>query len=198
MAQHIDSVRASDIPKVDKATLYSLCKGGDLVVCWGNARISKAIEAVAGGPSHILKIWTPWPGAPWLTLEATFPSSTQSKSGVHIGLFSDYVDSYCGDLVLCRRPALTQAQIFEELNAGFALLDDNYNWREEVSIACRKLIPFAPVIKPVNELYCSGLQQAIAEKTIPFATHGPDWNTPEQDFTDPSVVAICALLGAAN
>jgi hypothetical protein len=194
MATHIDSVRGSAIPKVDKATLYSMCKGGDLVFCWGSARISKAIEAVAGGPSHVLMIWTPWPGAPWMTLEATFPSATESKSGVHLGLFSDYVDGYDGDLVLCRRPGLTQQQILDELNVGFTLLDDNYDWQEEVSIAARKLIPFAPVIKPKNELYCSGLQEAIAVNTIPFKTYGPDWNTPEQDFIDPSVETVCALL----
>lgn len=194
MAQHIDSVATSSISKVDKSTLYSLCKGGDTVYCWGKEEISKIIEGIAGGPSHVLKIWTPWPGAPWLTLEATFPSTTQSKSGVHIGLFQDYVDGYNGDIVLCRRLGLTEQQILAELNCGFMLLDDNYNWKEEVSIACRKLIPFAPVIKPSNELYCSGLEQACAMSTIPYQTHGPDWNTPEQDFTDPSVTAICALL----
>lgn len=191
MAQHIESVRNSDIPKVDKATLYSMCKGGDLVFCWGNELIGKGIEAVAGGPSHVLKIWIPPWSDQWLTLEST------AERGVHVGKFSDYVDNYDGDIVLCRRPALTQAQIFAELNLGFALLDDNYDFIEEASIAVRKLSLFSklPTIKPKDELYCSGLQQAISVNTIPFATYGVDWNTPEQDFIDPSVETVCALLG---
>lgn len=198
MAEHIESVATSSIPKVTKAEFYAECRGGDLVFCWGQEAISKVIEGIAGGPSHVLKIWTPWAGAPWLTLEATFPSNrAESQSGVHVGLFQDYMDGYDGDLVLCRRP-LTQEQIEAELNFGLTLLDDNYDWKEEVSIAFRKLIPFAPVIRPRGELYCSGLQQVIAEKTIPFRTYGPDWNTPEQDFTDPSVTAICARLKGSN
>lgn len=163
--------------------------------CWGNTKVSKIIEDLSGGPSHVLKIWLPWPTSPWLTLEATFPSKdSESNGGVHIGMFSDYVDGYAGDLVLCRR-SLTEDQIQQELNFGFSLLDYDYNWKEEVSIAFRKLIPFAPVVKPKKELYCSGLQQVIAEKTIPFKTYGPDWNTPEQDFIDPTVTPVCALLG---
>lgn len=195
MAAHIRSVSTSGIPLVTKDAFYKSIQGGDLVFCWGIEAISKAIEDVSGGPSHVLMVWTPWPGAPWLTLEATFPSSTESKSGVHIGLFQDYMDSYPGDLVLCRRQ-LSHAQILQELNFGFMLLDDNYNWKTEVSIAARKLLPFLPPVEMKNELYCSGLQEVISETTIPFVAHPPDPNTPEDDFTDPSVTVICGFIGA--
>lgn len=190
MAPHIDNVRSSSIPAVDKQTLYSQCRGGDLVFCWGAEPISKAIECVAGGPSHVLMIWVPPWSTQWLTLEST------AQRGVHVGKFEDYVDGYNGDLVLCRRPSLTQPQIFEQLNIGFSLLDDRYDFIEEASIAVRKLgiLSKLPAIKPKNQLYCSGLIQAISVSTVPYKTYGPDWNTPEQNFIDPSVETVCAKL----
>jgi hypothetical protein len=190
MADHVADIATSKLPLLGKDDFYNLIRGGDLIFCWGQEHISKVIENISGGPSHVLMVWTPWPGAPWLTLEATFPSHTQSKSGVHIGLFQDYMDSYPGYMILCRRPALTQANIQTELNQGFMLLDDNYNWRTEISIAARKLLPFLPPVEIKNEEYCSGLQETIARNTIPFKQYLPDPNTPEQDFIDPSVVAI--------
>lgn len=158
--------------------------------CWGAEPISKAIECVAGGPSHVLMIWVPPWSTQWLTLEST------AQRGVHVGKFEDYVDGYNGDLVLCRRPSLTQPQIFEQLNIGFSLLDDRYDFIEEASIAVRKLgiLSKLPAIKPKNQLYCSGLIQAISVSTVPYKTYGPDWNTPEQNFIDPSVETVCAKL----
>ena len=198
MAQHIDSVATSGLPLVTKDAFYDAIQGGDLVFCWGSEAISKAIEGVSGGPSHVLMVWTPWANAPWLTLEATFPSKTvQSASGVHIGLFQDYMDQYTGDMVLCRREGLTPSNIVAELNAGFMLLDDNYNWKTDVSIAARKLLPFLPPVEISNEMYCSGLQEVMGKSSpIPFQVYPPNPNTPEQDFTDPSVTAICGILQA--
>jgi|GEM_PF-2343973 len=198
MAQHINSVAASGLPLVTKDAFYDSIQGGDLVFCWGSDDISKAIEDVSGGPSHVLMVWTPWSSAPWLTLEATFPCVIESKSGVHIGLLQDYMDSYPGDMVLCRREGLTQAAIIAELNFGFMLLDDNYNWQTEISIAARKLLPFLPPVEPKNEEYCSGLQEVMGKITIPFLAHPPNPNTPEQDFTDPSVTAICGFLRSSE
>lgn len=194
MADHIVSVADSSIRKVDRQTLLSLCEQGDLVFCWGSEKISEIIEKVSGGPSHVLMIWKPWFSSPWLTIEATFPSSTESKSGVHVGLFEDYVYSYPGSLVLCRRPALTGHEIQLEIEKGLSLLDDNYNWKTEISIVARKLLPFLPPIEEKNELYCSGLQEVMAEHTVPFKKYGVDPNTPEQDFEDTSVVVVAALV----
>lgn len=189
MATHIDSVGGSTIPKVSKDAFVAQVRQGDLVFCSGQAKVSKGIEGLTGSPfSHVLMVWRPWVSSPWLTLEST------DDKGVHVGMFSDYVDKYDGDLVLTRRDALTQSQIVTQLNAGFALLDDSYDYAEEASIAARKLLKFLPDIKPAKELYCSGLQQAIAAYTIPFKTYDSDWNTPEQDYIDPSVTVLAALL----
>lgn len=193
MATHIDSVRSSALPKVDKAALYAMCQGGDHVLCSGRNAIQAGIEGVCDSPfSHELMLWMPPWATQWLTLEST------AEKGVHVGRFSDYVDSYGGDLVLCRRPALTETQIFAQLNLGFALLDDNYDFIEEASMAVRKWSLFSklPTIKPKDELFCSALMQAISVTTLPYATYGPDWNTPEQNYIDASVDALCAFLGS--
>lgn len=192
MAPHIQSVASSDIPKVSKGDFYAALRGGDLVFCSGKESISKAIEGVTGSPfSHVLMVWLPWAGCPeWLTLEST------DDKGVHVGRLGDYVDTYDGDLVLTRRGDLTQEQIVQQLNTGFALLDDRYDFIEEGSIAVRKMRLFSrlPDVKPAKELYCSGLIQAISLTTLPFKTYDDDWNSPEQNYIDPSVYAICAIM----
>lgn len=133
--------------------------------------------------------WTPgaWAGQ-WLTLEATF------GRGVHVGLLADYVDHYDGDVVLARRPQLTQAMIEAELARGFSLLDDSYDWQQEVSIAARKLVKALPLLQPKRELYCSGLQYAMSLAT-PYPLKRPlaSYPTPEDNWTDPSVEPVCAL-----
>lgn len=190
MAQAIKDVRSSGIRLVDKSEFYSNCQPGDLVFCWGREPISREIEELAGGPSHVLIIWTTSWAKQWLTLESTF------ECGVHIGLFANYVDGYNGDLVLCRRPQLSTAQIEDVLATELALIGEGYDWIEELSIAARKLRMFSklPPIKPARELYCSGLQQAGALNILPFSAKSVDWLTPQEEFTDDSVEAIVALV----
>lgn len=190
MAIAIQSIAASTIPKVDAAAFFAAMRPGDLVFCWGDAAISHAIEEfTGGGPSHVLKVWLPWPGlAPWLTLEA------EINHGVRFGQFEDYVN-YPGDLVLCRRD-LTLDQVEAEIAFGASLLDFKYDYIEFASLVARKLSTRFPLIQPQHELYCSGLQQAIAAKSVPFSVPDKPWATPEQLYTDPSVVAVCALLKA--
>lgn len=187
MAQHIDSVAASNIPKVSQAAFYDAMRPGDLVCCWGDEAISHGIENFTGGPSHILKVWLPWADGPWLTLEA------EIDHGVRIGPFADYM-AYPGDLVLCRRP-LTLEQIKDELTFGATLLDYKYDSVEFASLVARRFLNRLPVIQPERELYCSGVQQAIALKSIPFKVPDRPWATPEQLFTEASMTAVCALLG---
>jgi hypothetical protein len=184
------------IPKVSKAAFDAALQPGDAIYCWGTEEISKLIEGIAGGPSHVLTIWRPgWPGSQWLTLESTFPDPSHiSKSGVHVGMLYDYLTNYPGNLVLTRRPSVTQEQIDLELTTGLGLLDDNYNWQTEVSVAARKLIPWLPLIQERNELYCSGLREVMCAKTVPYQKCGPYPNTPEQDFQDSSTEAICILM----
>jgi hypothetical protein len=133
-------------------------------------------------------IWSPGAWCPqWLTLEATI------QKGVHVGLLRDYVESYPGDLVVARRPLLTEAMIEAEVCKGLDLVDDNYDWIQEVSIASRKLCAVLPLIEPKNELYCSGLQYAMSLVT-PYPLQRPTANypTPEDNWTDPTVEAVCA------
>lgn len=194
MAAHIKSVASSGIRQVTKGEFYELIRPGDLVFCWGEEAISETIEDLTDGPSHVLKAWSAgtW-SSQWLTLESTI------QKGVHSGLLADYVDGYPGDIVLARRSVLTEAMIFAELNAGFALLDDNYDWQQEVSIAARKLIAQLPLIESRNELYCSGLQYVISLATPhPLGRPAANYPTPEDNWTDPTVEPICAIVRGAK
>jgi hypothetical protein len=185
MANHIESVASSSIPKVTEAQFYDTMRPGDLVFCWGSPAISQAIEKFTKGPSHVMKVWT-YPRGPWLTLEA------EIGKGVRLGPFADYM-RYPGDIVLCRRP-LALDQVEEEIRFGTTLLDYAYDTVEFASLVARHFFNKLPLIQPEGQLYCSGLQQAIALKSVPF--HVPDrpWATPEQLFTESSVSAICARL----
>lgn len=200
MAAHIDSVAAAcnratvPLPRVTKAEFYRRLCAGDLVFCSGREAVSSVIERETFSPwSHVLMAWIPgaWAGQ-WLTLEATF------GRGVHVGLLSDYIDHYDGEIVMARRPALTQQWIDAELDRGFSLLDDGYDWKQEVSIAARKLLKSLPLLQPRDELYCSGLQYAMSLAT-PYPLKRPlaSYPTPEDNWTDPSVEAVCALAAAS-
>lgn len=190
MATHIDSIAGSKIEKVARPEFYRRLLPGDLIFCQGRLHISYAIEYATRSPfSHVVKAWLPgdW-CTQWLTLEATI------DRGVHVGLLSDYVDSYKGDLVIGRR-SLTQAEIEGEVNTGLNLVDDKYDWKQEVSVAARKLVSSLPLIEPKSELYCSGLQYVMSlASSKPLQRPAESYPTPEENWTDPSVVPVCALL----
>jgi len=95
--------------------------------------------------------------------------------------------------VLARRP-LTLAQVEAELAFGATLLDYKYDAVEFASLVGRRFINRFPLVQPAKELYCSGLQQAVAAVSVPFSAPSTPWATPEQLYTDPSVTALCALL----
>lgn len=196
MADPIKSVADSAISKVSKAEFYSALRTGDLIFCWGKAAISKAIEAETDdGPSHVLLAWLPnSASSQWLTLEATF-----GGKGVHVGLLKDYVDSYDGDLVLCRREMLTQDEIWDTINTELNYIDGAYDWQSEVTFAAHRISPLFPIHSPSNRLYCSALQQVGTKATpYPIVTKGLIPATPNQVFTDATVTAICAKLQGAK
>ena len=191
MAAHIRSIAESRIKRVTRGELYQQIRPGDLLFCSGRESISRCIEDATASPwSHVLMAWLPaaW-CSQWLTLEATF------EKGVHIGLLTDYVDSYDGDIALANRPCLSSQMIQSALDRGVSLLDDSYDWQQEVSIAARKLIRSLPLIQPKKELYCSGLQYAMSLAT-PHPLQRPlaSYPTPEDNWTDPTVQPVCALL----
>jgi hypothetical protein len=194
MAQHIDSIARSDIEKVARTEFYSRLRPGDLIFCQGRKPISYAIEAATHSPfSHVLMAWLPgdW-CSQWMTLEATI------DRGVHVGLLSDYIDNYDGDLVIGRRN-LSQQQIEAEVNCGLLLVDDKYDWKQEISMAARKLLRCLPLIEPKGELYCSGLQYAMSlASKQPLQRPGLNYPTPEENWTDPTVAPVCALVKQSN
>lgn len=189
MAAHIASVAHSGIRALPSDAFLREVRTGDLLFCSGRDVIDKVIEDETRSPwSHVLMCWTtPFAGC-WLTLEATF------ERGVHVGLLEDYIKHYAGSLMLARRLALDTAMIDAELARGLSLLDDSYDWRQEVSIAARKLCSALPLIQPKHELYCSGLQYVMSVAT-PYPLRKPDANmpTPEDLWRDPSVVPVCAM-----
>jgi hypothetical protein len=130
MAAHISSVSASEIDLVTKAEFYRSLRSGDLLFCCGRADISRAIEDLTNSPfSHVLMTWLPPDADAWLTIESTF------QRGVHVGQLSAYVDGYEGELVLARRPVLTEVELRKARDAGLRVLNDAYDWKQELSIA---------------------------------------------------------------
>ena len=194
MATHINSVESSDIERVDKLGFYDKLQWGDLIFCCGQESISKKIEQITHSPfSHVLMAWLPSGATQWLTLESTF------HRGVHVGKLSDYVDSYDGDLVMARRVMLTASEKMSALNAGFSVLGDAYDWRQEVTIAAHKLIRALPIGRPEKEFYCSGLQYFMSLATsYPLRRPGPNYPTPEDLWIDPTVTPICAMRNPAQ
>ena len=189
MAIHIGSVETSGIRKVDKLEFYEQIEWGDLIFCCGREAISKEIESITDSPfSHVLMAWLPGGATQWLTLESTF------HRGVHVGRLSYYVDAYDGDLVMSRRPVLTAAEKMSALNVGLSALGDAYDWQQEISIAAHKLIHSLPIDRPKKEFYCSGLQYFMSLATpYPLQRPGTSYPTPEDLWTDPTVIPICAL-----
>jgi hypothetical protein len=191
MAAHIRCIEESGIKAVTRGELYQRIRPGDLLFCSGSGAISRTIEDATASPwSHVLMAWLPgsW-GSQWLTLEATF------ARGVHVGLLADYIDGYQEGIALATRHCLSSRMVQSALNRGLSLLDDNYDWQQEVSIAARKLVKSLPLIEPEKELYCSGLQYAMSLAT-PFPLRRPlaSYPTPEDNWTDPTVVPVCTLL----
>ncbi len=192
MATHIQSVVTSDLRMASKNEFYRCYRGADLILCSGRDAVSIGIEKMANSLfSHVLMACLPAQANQWLTLEATL------NRGVHVGKLSDYMDGYNGDLVLARRPLLTDAEKIAELNAGFNVLEDSYDWRQEVTIVAHRLIKALPIDQPKKEYYCSGLMYLMScSASHPLQKPGINLPTPEDNYTDATVVPVCALLGS--
>src|SRR5487761_1350575 len=189
MASHIASLATSTIERVAKEVFYSELRSGDLIFCLGRERISRVIENLTHSPfSHVLMVWRPEDADCWLTIESTF------HHGVHIGQLSTYIDNYDWDLVLVRRPVLSPEDLRRARDAGLAVLDDAYDWKQEISTAGHRLLKEIPVDIPQKEFYCSGLQYWMSLATkYPLQRPGPNYPTPEDVWTDPTVAPVCAL-----
>lgn len=193
MAAHIDDIETCGLPSVSRDDFYrNYLQWGDLVFCCGISAIAQEIKQLTGSPfSHVLMAHLPFARGPWMTLEATM------TKGVHFGLLSDYTGFQDGTLVLARRRSLTVAQRMSILETMAGLVDDTYDWRQEVSVVAHRLLGFLPVVHPRGELFCSGLQWVGAKDVAPFAykldAAHPNYPAPEDLYTDASMEAICVL-----
>lgn len=192
MAAHISSADGSNIEAVTKSEFYGNLRSGDLVFCCGRTDVSKAIEDLTHSPfSHVLMTWLPPDSDEWLTIESTL------YHGVHVGQLATYVDDYDGDLVLARRPVLSVEEVRKARDAGLRALDDAYDWKQEMSVVGHRLLKCIPVEIPKREYYCSGLLYLMSLATrYPLQRPGPNYPTPEDVWTDSTVVPVCALTRA--
>lgn len=189
MAQHIDSVKGSSIPKVDKAAFYAACKPGMPIFCQGEYPISLGIERFTASPfSHVATLFYLHAVDRWAVIEAT------KEHGVHVGHLDYYIDQYKGDLVLAATPALSDADYTALLQAQFDLVDDAYDTGQEISMVANKLFHL-PIRVGRKEFFCSGLYEEGRRSTsVPLAYSGPGMANPEQVWRDPSIVPVCALV----
>lgn len=191
MALHIASLKDSDIPKVDKAGFYAALQFGDFIFCSGRYEISKAIEdETSSCLSHVLMSWLPSFANVWLTAEATL------DKGVHVGLISDYVDKYKGDICIARCVDLSNEDKYAMLNAFYSVLEEGYNTVEEATTLGHKLCSVIPIVQPKKELYCSQLVKYLRSVTSLPCGAGLDRvnYTPEDAWLDVKIDAVAAYI----
>jgi len=128
-----------------------------------------------------------------LVLESTI------EHGVSVEDAGYYLNLSDGPVVLARRPALTLDMYRAIRNRMLAVLGEQYDWKQEVEEAISRF-PFLhslPVRPTTNEEYCSGYQWYGSLAVPQFALQHPETcsPTPEDNWTDPSVVPVCALMG---
>lgn len=190
MAQHIDSVATSSIPRATRDEFLAKCRTGMVIFCQGKYKISEGIEWFTHSPwSHVgTLIWIE-ALQEWGVLEAT------ADHGVHIGHLDHYLDEYDGDIVLADAPELTESDIRIMLKKQFGLVGEGYDLRQEASMVAHKLIAEFPIVEGKHELFCSGLYEVgRAAIPAPLQFSGPGMASPEQVWTDPSIVPICAMV----
>jgi hypothetical protein len=190
VAQPINSIAISSIPKVSKDKFFQACQPGMPIFCQGRYGISVGIEKFTDSPfSHVATLIYFAEIQRWGVIEAT------KDHGVHIGHLDYYLDTYNGDLVLASTPALSAADYTKLMQTQFDLVDDAYDIGQEASMVAHKLCSAFPVHIDKNEYFCSGLyQQGRKATSLPLKFSGPGMATPEEVWTDPSIVPVCALV----
>lgn len=186
MANPIHSIKDSGIPKVSRDDFLLKAKSGDLVFCSGNVWISRKIESETNSIfSHVLQLNND--NNYWLALESTF------EHGTGVARFGDYLYDYPGEIVLTRRPRLTDLEIIAVRQKFYEIIDTPYNWRTEVGMACHNILKVLPVINPKNEYYCSASQWYASQAASPPLQRPSELYlpTPEDNWEDPTVEPIC-------
>lgn len=197
MATHVDKVSDVNVPAMSCAEFVAQLQMGDILFCSGSKDISTAIERETKSPwSHVGYVWmTPWYEPAFI--EAVF------GEGVRVSrLIANYVGSYSGDVVLCRRsPGLISAAGQVAIVAkAFSRVGTKYDWQSEVEQAAHKALGWLPEHATANELYCSGLVHYGSTAWDP-PLQQPDPNvqpSPEDNWCDPTVWPVAKLLMGAN
>jgi hypothetical protein len=189
MADHVSSVKGSSIPAVSKDQFWASLREGYLLFCSGRAVISQAIEDATRSPwSHIAMVIRIY--GQWCVLEAVY------AHGVTITPIWQYIDRYDGDLVLCKRMVdgkdLDQSQAILK---GIALLGREYATAGLVKEGLHRIFTDLSPEMNSTECYCSGLQWLMSQATISPFPQSPKGGapTPEDEFTDSTVIPICVL-----
>lgn len=190
MAIHVNQVADVWVPALSCQDFAGQLENGDILFCSGASDVSRAIECETKAPwSHVGYVWL-LPGIEPLFIEAVI------KYGVRVSrLIANYIGPYDGDVVLCRR-MLPQEGIKAIIAKAISRLGDGYDWQSEVEQAAHNALSFLPEHATKNELYCSGLVQYASTAWSP-ALQKPNASvaaSPEDNWTDPTVVPICKLL----
>lgn len=195
MAPHADKVSDVWVPEFSQAQFIGQLQHGDILFFSGQEAISKAIEDETKSPwSHVgyVAFTNIYPEP--LFIEAVFPQ------GVFISrLIPKYIGVYDGDIVLCRR-ILPKEGIEAIIEKAVSRVGNAYDWQSEVEQAAHNLLHFLPEHATKGELYCSGLvQYASTAWDPPLQQPNPDVAaSPEDNWTDPTVIPDCKLLKGAK
>ena len=139
------------IQAVTAQEMYEYSENCDLIFFWNRHLVSKLIEDITDGPSHVGMVVRPKEDTsqPYF-IEAVWPAGTRLRPLARPG-GSD------GKMVLVRRvrPADTLAKD-EILEAAYKTLGIPYEVKEELEIALHRLLAAVKVQKYSGEYFCSG------------------------------------------
>lgn len=188
MAEHIDSLPTSPIPRVTIEQAMALIEDGDLGFCQGQAIIGDFIEDITHSPwSHVVMLFRR--DGQLRTLESTF------TAGVHVGSAQHYLEQSDGPFAIARFQGLSQPEAEKFLDKGLSLVGRHYEVMEEVAMALHRLSKEIPVHPEYKNLFCSGLIQDIFRDSaynIPDDASGGN-ATPEDVWRSPKLQPICGV-----
>lgn len=184
------------VPILSFSEMLKTSKPGDYLFLWNKTPISYIIEEITKsvingqkehGPSHVLT----------LADLAEDPSQKYEFESVFIfGCRLLPVEHYAKNknrMLLCRREGVITEDIKKAVAIATTCLGEQYEVSEEMEIALQKLIPWLPIRKTDNRLYCSGyLEYQFSTGSVPFLPSKTKGNiTPMEALTDPKTSYVC-------
>lgn len=200
MAEHIQSIAASGIARVDAAAFTARAQTGMLLFASHSKRdaVSAAIEDVTASPfSHVGMVYQCSYTGKHLLLESVWPG------GARIGGFDCYVSGYDGDLVLCEagssfsRPLLLAA-LQRALGMLQTELDRPYDVEDEIKLVLHQAMPFVhPELGAVDHSCFCSAYMAAGLGAAGFLIQPPKCGgdvTPEELWRHDFIVPVVALV----